>query len=151
MAPKDAVFDSTKLDFEVNACCAKWKKGLEDLKKTLDVETSRIYANYERFTSAEGDKLLVLDQVDLAFKEASANVRCSEKAQEEGEALFAEFNSHKVHHEPGRMCDDCSFFIGGSDLFYAIVKCNAQSVRDTSAKFEHIVTAVLEWVDKQPK
>lgn len=151
MANDNPVFDSTKLDIEVKAHFAKCEDALDDLKKALAVETPRIDANYKRFTSAEGNKSRVLEEVVLAFKEASANVSCSKKAQEEGEALLTGFNIHKVNHRLGRMCDDCSFFIGGSDVFSAIVKYNAQSVRDTSAKFQHIVTGALEWVDKQPK
>jgi hypothetical protein len=151
MANDNPDFDSTKLDNEVTAHFAKWKEALEDLKKALADETPQIDANYKRFTSAKGDKSRVLKEVDLAFEKASANVKRSKKALEDGEALLTGFNSHKVDHQPGRMCDDCTFFIGGSGVFSAIVKYNAQSVRDTSAKFEHIVTAVLEWVDKQPK
>jgi len=151
MANCNPVFDSTELDITVKARFATCKDALENLKEALAVETLRIDVNYTRFTSAKGNKSRVLDQVDLAFKKASANVSSSKKAQEEGKALLTEFNIHKVAHQPGRMCDDCTFFIGGSDVFSAIVKYNTQSVRDTSAKFQHIVTAVLEWVDKQPK
>jgi hypothetical protein len=89
--------------------------------------------------------------VGRAFINASTYLGLSRQALTEKKNHLIQFSTHQVNHELGRLCDDCSLFLGGASLFIAIAKSNAQSVKETSAQFQRIVMDNLAWMAKQSK